>query len=304
MTRGTRLKRAFLNAPRVTVQNHKAVEGRPFKLDCQKPEGYPKPTISWKTQEDGSDKREDFLNRRITPSPEGTLWFSNVTKEDANPKSRYICVAKSSAFEEEVTLAEHYINELEADSKPNDGELVPQYVSNNMVAKVGDDTMIWYWYKDGKDVNGKPGDRVTRHNRSACRRLLIKDTRAEDAGSYKCVADNGRGKPAEHTVKLTVKPEKQTLAKEGQDITIPCQVSGSINPFTTFVYNAQELKTSARVSTGPEGISIKKVQKSDGGVPTGPYYWATTWTTGPYYWSTTWTTGPYYWSTTWTTGIQ
>lgn len=64
---------------------------------------------------------------------------------------------------------------------------------------------------------------------------------------------------------FTKKPEKQTLAKEGQDITIPCQSTGTPKPATTYVFNGQDLKTSDRVSTSPEGITIKKVQKSDAG---------------------------------------
>lgn len=64
--RAISFKRAYMKTvPKPKVQTHKAVEGRPFKLDCSAPEGYPKPVVSWKTQEDGSDVQEPYLNRYL-----------------------------------------------------------------------------------------------------------------------------------------------------------------------------------------------------------------------------------------------
>lgn len=283
--RAISFKRMYLNpAPTPKVQEHKAVEGRPFKLDCSAPEGYPKPVVSWKTKLDGNNAQEDFLNRRITPSPDGTLWFSNVTQEDANPSMMYICVANSPAHEGDVVLAKHYIKELQQDPKPNTGELIPQYLSNDIIAKATDVTMIWCiyggtplahpdWFKDGKDVNGKPSDRVTRHNRTSGRRLLIKHTVLEDEGRYKCVANNQLGKPQEHDITLTVvsapffalKPEQRVLRKEGEDVYIPCKFIGKPTPEVSYTYNGKPLTTNERVSTNEDGITIKKVQKSDAG---------------------------------------
>nr|AJG03076.1 hemolin [Ectropis obliqua] len=278
-------RRAYLKpVPKPKVQEHKAVEGRPFKLDCAAPEGYPKPVVSWKTLIDGSNKPEDYLERRVTPSPDGTLWFSNVTDEDANPKMKYICVANSLALDHEVVLAEHYIKEMVKDTKPNNGDLVPQYLSNDIMAKATDVTMIWCiyggtplahpdWFKDGKDVNGKPSDRITRHNRTSGRRLLIKSTILEDEGTYKCVANNEVGKPQEHSIRLTVvsapfmalKPTQRVLRKTGEDAYIPCKFIGKPEPRVTYTFNGKPLTTSDRVTTNADGITIKNAQKADNG---------------------------------------
>lgn len=60
------------------------------------------------------------------------------------------------------------------------------------------------WFFEGKNVNNKPGDRITRHNRTAGKRLLIKDTYLSDQGTYTCIANNEVGKPMNHSIYLKV----------------------------------------------------------------------------------------------------
>ncbi|KAJ8705661.1 hypothetical protein PYW08_012707 [Mythimna loreyi] len=282
-TREISLKRAFINAPQVKTQEHTPVEGKPFKLDCPIPESYPKPTIVWKTQL-RSDPTivETFLSRRITLSPDGTLWFSNVTESDVSPSFKYVCFAQTPASAEEVVLAEHFLKALVQDKNPNNGELVPQYVSNDMMAKAGDVTMIYCiyggtplgstsWFKDGVDKEGKPGDRVTSHNRTSGKRLLIRETLPEDEGEYKCVVNNGVGQKQTHTMKLTVvsapklakKSEKQVSVKEGEDVSIPCQVTGLPEPKVSWTYNAKALGERATYKDGV--LTIKNAKKGDTG---------------------------------------
>lgn len=146
-TRQISLKKAFINAPKVKTQEHTPVEGKPFKLDCPIPESYPKPKIVWKTQlRSDPSIIEEFLSRRKTVSPDGTLWFSNVTESDVSPSFKYVCFARTPASSEDVVLAEHFLKALVQDKNPKNGELVPQYVSNDMMAKAGDVTMIYCIY--------------------------------------------------------------------------------------------------------------------------------------------------------------
>lgn len=53
-----------------------------YKLDCKVPKSYPKPEIVWlyTSLSDPSASR-NILDRRITVSPDGDLYFTNVTKE-------------------------------------------------------------------------------------------------------------------------------------------------------------------------------------------------------------------------------
>ncbi|KAF9812361.1 hypothetical protein SFRURICE_005472 [Spodoptera frugiperda] len=245
-TRQIQLKRAFINAPQIKTQEHTPVEGKPFKLDCPIPESYPKPKIVWKTQ------------LRSDPS----------IVEDF----KYVCFAQTPASGEDVVLAEHFLKALVQDKGPKDGELTPQYVSNDMVAKTGDVTMFYCiyggtplgfvtWYKDGKEIDAKPGDRVTDHNRTSGKRLLIKETLLEDQGEYKCVVGNGRER--RRAPKLSKSAEKQINVKEGQDVAIPCQVTGLPEPKISWTYNAKALGERAIYKDGV--LTIKNAKKGDTG---------------------------------------
>lgn len=79
-----------------------AEEGRPFELKCSPPDGYPKPTVNWLIQQvDGGIK--SINNSRMTLDPEGSLWFSNVTREDASEDFSYACSA-TSVFRNEYKI--------------------------------------------------------------------------------------------------------------------------------------------------------------------------------------------------------
>lgn len=98
-----------------------AKEGEPFKLGCQPPDGWPKPNVHWVIQvfqlycffvkdrylqinsvlkyfvlvQDASGNIRTVNNSRMTVDPEGNLWFSNVTVDDASDDSAYACTAVS-----------------------------------------------------------------------------------------------------------------------------------------------------------------------------------------------------------------
>lgn len=140
------VRRQYIVIPKVTLQKHKPIEGKYFKLDCHIPNAYPKPEIVWLYQfiSDPSISR-NILDPRIILSPDGTLFFTNVTKDDASREYKYVCVARSGAVEGDVVLAEHVMEDVVSSNEDNSA-LVPLYVSPDMVAKVGDVTMIYCIY--------------------------------------------------------------------------------------------------------------------------------------------------------------
>ncbi|XP_052745789.1 hemolin [Bicyclus anynana] len=213
------LKRTFIDKPRVELKNHKPVEGKMYKLDCKIPNSYPKPEIVWLYQSlSDSSASRNILDRRITLSPEGDLYFTNVTKGDTSGSFKYVCVARSPASDDDVVLAEHVLEEALPNNGQVDNEVYPMYVTKDFTATVGTVTMIYCiyggtplaypdWYKEGTNVENGPKDRVTSHNRTSGKRLLIKDTWLEDQGNYTCIVDNGVGQPKQHTMRLTVVSE-------------------------------------------------------------------------------------------------
>ncbi len=71
-----------------------AQEGSPFSLRCQPPDGWPKPSVYWMMQNSNGALRS-INSSRMTVDPEGTLWFSNVTREDNSDDFVYACSATS-----------------------------------------------------------------------------------------------------------------------------------------------------------------------------------------------------------------
>ena len=278
-------RKTYLIAAPVKSHEKTPVEGKPFQLDCVVPDAYPKPEIYWKKRLSGADPNADStsFNRRITAGSDGNLYFETVTKDDVSDINIYVCVAKNAAVNEEVPLVEYVIKGVTKDTSGYNGELVPQYLSKDMMAKAGDTTMIYCMYggdphaypkysKDGKRVGEKSGDRVTAHNRTSGKRLLIQDTNEGDAGKYTCEVDNGKGAAQTHSMTLTVvsapkyevKPEKVVIVKTGQDVTIPCKVTGKPEPKVIWTHNAKPI-SGDRFEVSENGLVIKGVQKSDKG---------------------------------------
>ncbi|XP_050359620.1 hemolin-like [Nymphalis io] len=291
-SRTVNVKRTYIDVPKVDLKKHKPNEGNIFKLDCSIPNSYPKPEIVWLYQylSDASISRT-IINQRITTSPDGDLYFTSVTKEDASPVHKYVCTAKSPAVDDYVVLAEHVIEDV-VSGEAKQSELVKQYVSGDMTAKVGDVTMIYCiyggtplahpeWYKDGRNVNGDPKDRVTRYNRSAGKRLLIKETWISDQGEYTCIVDNEVAKTQKNTIRLTVvsapkfvrERQPTLIVKAGEDVTIACQAAGVPAPELSWTYNAQTLppgdritlNKSSRGNTTVADLTIKNVLIEDKG---------------------------------------
>lgn len=82
---------SFKEEPALTLA---AQEGSPFSLRCQPPDGWPKPSVYWMMQNSGGSLKS-INSSRMTVDPEGTLWFSNVTRADTSDDFVYACSATS-----------------------------------------------------------------------------------------------------------------------------------------------------------------------------------------------------------------
>ncbi|XP_035700747.1 neuroglian-like [Folsomia candida] len=71
-----------------------AEEGAPFKMTCDPPYAYPKPRIYW-ILSTPQGALLSINSSRMTVDPEGTLWFSNVTRNDRTSEYWYTCSAYS-----------------------------------------------------------------------------------------------------------------------------------------------------------------------------------------------------------------
>lgn len=114
VTNSVFLRKAELNAFKVPDGSEqtvvKAQEGAPFQLPCQPPDGWPKPMVYWMLVSDQG--LSTINNSRMTLDPEGNLWFSNVTRNDASVNYAYACAAKA-VFKTDYNIGNKIFLEVE-----------------------------------------------------------------------------------------------------------------------------------------------------------------------------------------------
>ncbi|XP_063975708.1 neuroglian-like isoform X2 [Diachasmimorpha longicaudata] len=261
-----------------------AQEGSPFQLACQPPEGWPKPNVYWLIQ-DTTGIIKSINNSRMTLDPEGNLWFSNVTRDDASDDFYYACAA-TSVHRKEYKLGNRFLLNVistGASASHNKRQPVVQYLSKpNEVALRGKKVELFcifggtplpetVWMKNG--VRIKPNDRVNHGNYG--KSLIIKHVNFDDEGSYSCEAFNGVGKPGTHSIDLkvvavpyfTAEPEIHTAA-EDETVEFRCEASGVPQPKIEWIHNGRpitEAPANPRRRVTETRIIIEGLTKKDTG---------------------------------------
>lgn len=262
----------------------KADEGKPFKLTCQPPDGWPKPNVYWMLQGDQGSLKT-INNSRMTLDPEGNLWFSNVTRDDASIDYGYTCAAKS-VFRNEYKLDRKvFLRVKPTGSTPGQNKHAPelQYVSRrNEVALRGKKVELYcifggtplpqiLWTKNGQRIPSS--QRVTQDNYG--KTLVIKRASFEDGGSYTCEASNGVGGPRTHTIMLSIQAapyfteEPQLVnAAEGETAEIRCKAEGVPEPSITWIHNGKPIEQAPhnpRRTVEGNAIILTNLWKNDTG---------------------------------------
>nr|CAD7598606.1 unnamed protein product [Timema genevievae] len=259
-----------------------APEGKPFKLTCQPPDGWPKPNVYWLIQNtDGGIK--SINNSRMTLDPEGNLWFSNVTRLDASDDFVYACAA-TSFFRNEYKLGNRVMLNVMAtgvSSTLNRHEPTKQYVTRkNEVALRGKKVEMYciyggtplpqtVWNKDGQPIHSS--DRTSQGNYG--KSLLIKHVDFEDQGSYTCEVSNGVGSAQSYSINLkvnaapyfTLEPEIINAA-EDETVEFRCEASGEPKPQIKWIRNGvpiEEAPPNPRRKVTPNRIIIERLDKTD-----------------------------------------
>lgn len=261
-----------------------ANEGDPFKLTCQPPDGWPKPNVYWLIQDTAGSIRS-INNSRMTLDPEGNLWFSNVTRNDASDDFYYSCAA-TSVFRSEYKVGNRVLLNVistGASANQNKHEPVKQYASRkNEVALRGKKIELYciyggtplpqiVWSKNGELL--VPNDRITQGNYG--KSLVIKHVNFEDEGMYTCEASNGVGDAKSYSINLqvmavpyfTVEPEIQNAA-EDETVEFRCEASGVPEPKINWIHNGRpiyEAPPNPRRKVTPNSIIIERLTKKDTG---------------------------------------
>lgn len=272
---------SFKDEPPQTVT---ASEGEPLKLACQPPDGWPKPRVYWLIL-DTSGSIRSINNSRMTIDPEGNLWFSNVTKQDASDDFFYACSA-SSLYRNEYKIGNRILLKVIATGISASQNRYPpkmQYVTRKKEVALRDKKIEIFcifggtplpqtlWSKDGNPLN--PSDRITQGQYG--KSLVIKHVDFGDQGTYTCDVSNGVGEAKSYSVDLSVlaapyfttEPVPSTKAEE-ETVTFKCEADGLPKPEIKWVYNGKPIsqaEPNPRRKLGPNYITIENLKKSDTG---------------------------------------
>jgi neuronal cell adhesion molecule len=261
-----------------------AQEGSPYQLKCQPPDGWPKPSVYWMMQSVSGGGIKTINNSRMTLDPEGNLWFSNVTRQDASNDFYYACSA-ASTFRNEYKLGNRVLLKVIPASNAAQNRHPPtrQYVSRrNEVALRGHKIEMFciyggtplpqtVWSKDGRAIAWS--DRVTQGNYG--KSLIIRHVSSEDRGSYTCDVSNGAGQQQSNTINLeinatpyfTKEPELQNAA-EDETVEFVCEAKGVPEPAIKWIHNGKPIEQAPpnpRRSVYKNKIIIRNLVKSDTG---------------------------------------
>uniref|UniRef100_A0A8C4UXA7 Ig-like domain-containing protein n=1 Tax=Falco tinnunculus TaxID=100819 RepID=A0A8C4UXA7_FALTI len=241
--------------------------GEPAVLECVPPRGHPEPSVSWKKNGARLSDKDERLTIRG-----GKLMLASTRKSDAGI---YVCVATNVVGERDSEPAELVVFERPAFGKrPLNQAVLVEGTVEFPCEVVGDPRPVARWRKEEGEM--PPGRWEVLPNNT----LRISRLRAEDEGTYTCVADNSVGR-SEASGTLTVHvppqlvtgPRDQTVAP-GQSVTFQCQSKGNPPPAVfwqkegsqTLLFPGQPPHPAGRFSVSPGGaMTIAAVQPADAG---------------------------------------
>lgn len=227
-----------------------AIEGEPFKLECDAPNGYPKPSSYWVIQLP-DQSLQNINNSRISLDPEGTLWFSSIARNDSIPESYYVCAA-TSAKRLEYKLGAKYSLNITPSANVAQSEPIQQYVTKtNEIGLRGRIVELYCiyggtplpkitWSKNGKEL--EPNDHISFEY--AEKKIIIHNVTSDDEGTYSCAVSNGVGGTKEYSFELTVQsapyfviePEIKT-AEMRDKVEFQCKAKGNPEPKVKWIHN-------------------------------------------------------------------
>ncbi|KAJ8736017.1 hypothetical protein PYW08_006673 [Mythimna loreyi] len=278
------VRRAELNSFKESLNFVKAKEGEPFNLTCEPPDGYPKLKVYWMLQSN-QGQLTTIKNSRITLDPEGNLWFSNVTRNDANINFAYVCIA-NYVFRNEYEIGQSIYLRLTKtgnESALNRHEPVRQYTSRTVEKALKGKRLELYciyggtplpeivWKKNGQSILWSK--RITQYNFG--KTMVFEHLMDEDQGTYSCEVSNGVGPDQSYSIQLiieaapffTVEPEIQNLA-EGETAEIKCEAAGTPVPKITWIHNGkpiEQAEPNPRRQVTANTIVITNLVKKDTG---------------------------------------
>ena len=246
------VKAFFENFENPQTKSFEVVEGSSLQLTCVRPNGLPTPTVYWAIQYK-TGEMQNIEDPRLTFTPEGSLWFSNVTSSDASNEFYYVCVAKSVYFEE-TKLGDRISLKISPESDLIPDHPVLLFVSPDQEIVQGERVELFCvfggmtlhhvsWTKDNTSL--KFDDRIK--NEINGKSLIILNTTEKDTGSYFCEISQSR-EPQTSRINLMVnsmprftESSESVTAAVDETVTFECEAHGQPKPVIEWFCNGKAI---------------------------------------------------------------
>ncbi|XP_053312857.1 roundabout homolog 2 isoform X1 [Spea bombifrons] len=249
-------------------------KGEPTTLNC-KAEGRPTPTIEWykDLERVETDKDDPRSHRMLLPS--GSLFFLRIVhgRRSKPDEGSYVCVARNYLGEAMSRNASLEVALLRDDFRLNPTDVVvaagePAILECQPPRGHPEPTI--YWKKDKVRIDDKD-DRISIRGG----KLMISNTRKNDAGMYTCVGTNMVGERDSDPAELTVferptflrRPINQVVLEE-EAVEFRCQVQGDPQPTVRWKKDDADLPRGRYDIKDDYTLRIKKALSADEGTYT------------------------------------
>ncbi|XP_044140492.1 roundabout homolog 2 isoform X13 [Bufo gargarizans] len=249
-------------------------KGEPTTLNC-KAEGRPVPTIEWykDLERVETDKDDPRSHRMLLPS--GSLFFLRIVhgRRSKPDEGSYVCVARNYLGEAMSRNASLEVALLRDDFRLNPTDVVvaagePAILECQPPRGHPEPTI--YWKKDKVRIDDKD-DRISIRGG----KLMISNTKKNDAGMYTCVGTNMVGERDSDPAELTVferptflrRPINQVVL-EDEAVEFRCQVQGDPQPTVRWKKDDVDLPRGRYDIKDDYTLRIKKAASIDEGTYT------------------------------------
>ena len=267
-------------APKFTqpLESVEVTEGSGATLECQVT-GTPEPSLAW--FKDGESVADVKRYKTRFDGERATL---KITTTELDDEGKYKCVADNT-FGSASCSAELLVNE--ANVKPAfEEKMKPVDVSEGEPAQfsvkvTGHPPPVIDWYKGKDRLEDEGRFEMVDDEDSGTYSLTINDTRPEDAGAYKCVAENEEGqvscKAALAVKEVITEPVFETEQEaaplrvgEGDIVSLNTVVKGNPEPAVNWYKDEEKLRETSRLKMdakdGEHSLIILEAKPEDSGV--------------------------------------